>query len=73
MKWGVCVHFQLKDEFITLAQLLKACDVVSSGGEAKAFLSEQNVWVNGIPENRRGKKIYSGDIVKLDDIEIEVQ
>ena len=27
------MEFELRDEYITLAQLLKACDVVYSGGE----------------------------------------
>ena len=29
------MEFELRDEYITLAQLLKACDVVYSGGQAK--------------------------------------
>lgn len=72
-KWGICMKFQLKDDYITLAQLLKACDIVSTGGEAKLFLAECNVWVNDQPENRRGKKIYKGDVVKTDHDTIEVE
>lgn len=67
------MQFQLKDEYITLAQLLKACDVVSSGGEAKEYLKNEEVFLNSIPENRRGKKIYSGDIVETNGIRIEIQ
>ena len=56
------MRFELNREYITLAQLLKFCDVVSSGGEAKIYLSEYDVLVNGEKENRRGRKIYKGDI-----------
>ena len=56
------MEFELKDEYITLAQLLKACDVVYSGGQAKEYLANMEVLVNGVNENRRGKKIYHGDI-----------
>ena len=67
------MQFQLKDEYITLAQLLKACDVVSSGGEAKEYLMYEEVFLNGVPENRRGKKIRGGDVVETNGIRIEVQ
>lgn len=65
--------FNLKDEFITLAQLLKACDIVYSGGEAKAYLADMEVLVNGEQENRRGKKLRSGDIVETNGVRIEIQ
>lgn len=50
-------------EFITLAQLLKKVDLVSSGGEVKAFLATESITVNGVKEERRGKKLRSGDRV----------
>ena len=37
------MEFELKDEYITLAQLLKACDVVYSGGQAKEYLANMEV------------------------------
>ena len=52
------MKFILETEFIKLDQLLKATDIVSSGGEAKAFIQNGNVLVNGSVETRRGKKIY---------------
>jgi ribosome-associated protein len=67
------MEFSLQGEYITLQQLLKACDVVSSGGEAKIFLEETDIYVNGEPENRRGKKIRKGDIVSFNEIRIEVK
>ncbi len=67
------MEFSLQGEYITLQQLLKACDVVSSGGEAKIFLEETDIYVNGEPENRRGKKIRKGDVVSFNEIRIEVK
>ncbi len=64
---------ELRTEYMTLGQLLKLEDYVSSGGEAKAFLAEHEneIWVNGELENRRGKKLYNGTIVKIIDSEYE--
>jgi ribosome-associated protein len=67
------MEFELKDEFITLAQLLKACDIVYSGGQAKEYLAYEEVLVNGEPENRRGKKIRRGDVVETNGIRIDVK
>lgn len=64
---------QIKDEYITLGQLLKLADIVSSGGEVKFYLSEHTPHVNGEAETRRGRKLYPGDIVVTDQQErIEV-
>jgi len=52
-------------EFITLAQLLKKVDLVSSGGEVKAFLATESITVNGVKEERRGRKLRSGDLVAV--------
>ncbi len=60
------------DEYITLQQLLKACDIIASGGQIKSWLSENKVFVNGEPENRRGKKLRKGDIVEAVDQRIEL-
>jgi S4 domain protein YaaA len=53
--------------YITLGQLLKFADVVSAGGEEKAYLASHEVLVNGETENRRGRKLRDGDVVTLDD------
>ncbi len=52
-------------EFITLGQLLKLSNVISYGGEAKWFLSNNEVLVNGENDNRRGRKLRPGDKVEL--------
>ncbi|WP_368651172.1 ribosome maturation protein RlbA [Bacillus inaquosorum] len=53
-------------EMITLGQFLKLADVIQSGGMAKWFLSEHKVLVNSEPDNRRGRKLYVGDVVEIE-------
>ncbi|AME09584.1 MULTISPECIES: S4 domain-containing protein YaaA [Gemella] len=55
----------IDNEYITLSQFLKMEDFINSGGQAKFFLSEEDVFLNNELEQRRGKKLYSGDIVKI--------
>lgn len=57
---------KIKDEYITLGQLLKLADVISSGGEVKFFLAEHTLEVNGERETRRGRKLYPGDLLVID-------
>lgn len=59
--------FHLRTEYITLSQLLKAVDMASSGADAKAILAEGGVLVNGEEDNRRGRKLRPGDVVRLAD------
>ena len=56
----------IKGEFITLGQLLKFLDLVSTGGEEKLFVSTHDITFNGEAENRRGKKLRPGDKVTID-------
>ena len=66
------MKIELNKEYITLGQLLKLADFVSSGGEAKIALMELEITVNGELENRRGKKLYSGDVIVIDGNRIEL-
>lgn len=59
---------QIHSEHITLSQLLKMVNVISSGGMAKWYLQEHVVYVNGEQEQRRGKKLRDGDIVMLPEL-----
>ena len=55
-----------KKEYITLQQFLKLSGIVSTGGQAKLFIQEADITVNGEKENRRGRKLYPGDIVVVE-------
>ena len=61
-------EIQLKSdqEFITLQSLLKITDIISTGGMVKAYLTENEVLVNGELEDRRGRKLYPGDKVEVE-------
>lgn len=61
-------ELELKTPYITLGQLLKIENLISSGGQAKWYLQEFEVFVNGELEERRGKKLYPGDVVDLPEI-----
>ena len=55
-------------EYITLGQALKVTDAMSSGGMAKWFLSEHEVFVNGEAEDRRGRKLRHDDVVNIPNV-----
>ena len=57
----------IKSEYIKLGQFLKYNNIVQSGAEAKNYLDENNVLINGEQENRRGRKLYPGTEVKTKD------
>lgn len=57
--------FILKTEFITLGQFLKEITIIGSGGQAKWYLRENVVFVDGEEETRRGRKLYSGMMVEI--------
>lgn len=53
-------------DYITLQQFLKLSGIVSTGGQAKLFIQEADITVNGEKENRRGRKLYPEDIVVVE-------
>ena len=67
------MYFDLKGECITLQQLFKACDIISSGGQVKEFLQETPVMVNDQREDRRGRKLYKDDVVSFYDTRIIIR
>lgn len=64
---------KLRDEFIKLGQALKAAGFVDSGVEAKEYIVQGLVIVNGEVETRRGRKLYDGDEVVFDGDKISIQ
>jgi S4 domain protein YaaA len=57
---------KITTEYITLQQFLKFAGIAQTGGEAKIMVKEIEIFVNGEKENRRGRKLYPGDTVKVD-------
>jgi S4 domain protein YaaA len=65
-------NLKITTEFITLGQLLKIENIISSGGEAKFYLQKNMCFVNDEPDNRRGRKLYPNDVVKVEDKIIKI-
>lgn len=55
----------IKTDYITLSQFLKLSNIVSSGGEAKIFLLNEEILVNNQPDNRKGRKLYKDDHILI--------
>lgn len=66
------VQFHLRGDYITLGQLLKALDIVPTGGQAKMVILAGEVKVNGTVERRRGRKLRHGDVVEIWNYRIEI-
>ncbi len=67
------MNFQLKDEYIELCKLLKAANLVMSGGEGKEVVAQGLVTVDGQPESRKRCKIRPGQSVVFAGNTIEVE
>lgn len=63
---------KLRNEYITLGQLLKATGLVENGAEAKEVIQSGEVSVNGEQDLRRGRKLHEGDLVEFRGTEIKV-
>ena len=58
-------EIKISSEIITLGQFLKFADIIESGGEAKLFLSQNDVFINDELDVRRGRKLRPGDKVVI--------
>ena len=66
-------YLKLKTLWIRLDQLLKFAGVAESGGQAKEMILGEEVQLNGELCLARGKKIFPGDVITLDGVEIIVK
>lgn len=57
---------KIKTEYITLGQMLKFADVIDSGSLAKVFIFDHTIIVNGEDCKQRGKKLYPGYKISID-------
>ena len=63
---------EIKTEYIKLDSALKYSGIAENGAHAKEMILEGLVTVNAEKELRRGRKLYKGDIFKIDDEEFEI-
>lgn len=66
-------EIKIYTEYITLGQFLKIADIIQSGGEAKAYLAENEVYINGELDVRRGRKLRKGDKVVVESAEFIIE
>jgi len=60
------MEFPIHSEYIELCKLLKAANLVMSGGEGKEVVTQGRVAVDGQPETRKRCKIRPGQIVEFE-------
>jgi ribosome-associated protein YbcJ (S4-like RNA binding protein)/FMN phosphatase YigB (HAD superfamily) len=65
-------NVEITTPYITLGQFLKLSNLISSGAEAKSFLQFTKVWINGVLDDRRGRKLYDGDEIKIKAISYKI-
>ena len=58
----------ITSEYITLGQFLKFENIIERGGNVKFFLEEIPVYINNERDNRRGRKLYPGDVIVIDEV-----
>lgn len=63
---------EIKTEYIKLDQFLKFVGLAETGGHSKEIVAEGAVMVNGETCLQRGKKLRAGDVVQVDQYELEV-
>lgn len=66
------MEIKIRDEFIKLGQALKLAGVVEDGVEAKFVIQDGLVKVNGEVDERRGRKVYEGDVISFNGQDIKV-
>ena len=59
------IEIAIRTEFIKLDQFLKFAGCVYTGGDAKGFIQDGEVKVNGEVCTQRGKKLRAGDMVSF--------
>ncbi len=65
-------EIRIKDEYIKLGQAMKLANLVDSGVDAKFVITDGYVTVNGEKEERRGRKLYPGDVFAYRGEEVKV-
>ncbi len=59
------IEFKVTGDYIPLIQLLKACNLVQTGGEAQIVVKEGEVKYNDTIDYRKRLKVKKGDVVEF--------
>ena len=66
------IEFKVEGDYIPMIQLLKATNLVETGGEAQIVVAEGEVKWNGEVDYRKRLKVKKGDIVEFRGTKIKV-
>lgn len=64
---------QIRGDFIKLDSLLKFAGLTETGGIAKDIILEGQIKYNGEVCLMRGKKVYKGDYVDIDEVQLRLE
>jgi len=64
---------EISREPIELYKLLKFEGIASSGAEAKAFVADGRVLLNGVVETQKRKKLLSGDCIEIGETTLKIR
>ncbi len=59
------IEFKVTGDYIPLIQLLKAANLVQTGGEAQIVVTEGEVKYNGQVDYRKRLKVRKGDVIEF--------
>lgn len=63
---------EFEAEMISAKDLLKALNIIPTGGLGKHIIKEEGVLINGEVSHLAGKKLYKNDTLEFDDILITI-
>ena len=67
------MELTIRDSFIKLGQAIKKAGLEQSGVDAKMDIQAGLVKVNGEIEERRGRKLYDGDILEYNGTQVKIE
>jgi len=59
------IEFKVTGDYIPMIQLLKAANLVQTGGEAQIVVTEGEVIYNGTVDYRKRLKVKKGDVIEF--------
>lgn len=59
----------IKTPFIKLSQFLKFIGLIDNGSLSKIFIEENEIFVDGVVEKRRNKKLYENSVISINEKE----
>lgn len=67
------VDFKIEGDYIELIALLKVLGVAQTGGHAKMIVEEGVVYRNGEIEMRKRAKLIPGDVINIEENQINLE